>query len=111
MYFLFTLRLQFLTVTITYNKDNSLSVTYLIIISAGGSSNFECSATYMGSKPASEIEIKNMQDHVSAIRDRVKVFMDVHAYSQYWMYPYGHSDVLLPADDDELVRVFKYEVN
>ncbi|WP_411026439.1 M14 family metallopeptidase [Salmonella sp. s54395] len=67
----------------------------------GGSSSRECSQTYMGTAPASEIEIAGMQEHVFGIRDRVKVFMDVHAYSQYWMYPYGYSETV-PADDVEL---------
>ncbi|XP_071822977.1 carboxypeptidase B-like [Apostichopus japonicus] len=67
----------------------------------GGSSSSPCSDTYMGTKPASEIEVSNLQNHILSIKDRVKIFMDVHAYSQYWMYPYGYSTEL-PEDNDDL---------
>ncbi|KAJ8019614.1 Carboxypeptidase A1 [Holothuria leucospilota] len=76
----------------------------------GGSSSNPCSDTYMGTSPASEIEISNMQDHILSIKDRVKVFMDVHAYSQYWMYPYGYTTGL-PADNDELYEASRVAVN
>ncbi|XP_071822169.1 carboxypeptidase B-like [Apostichopus japonicus] len=71
------------------------------IIKLGGSSSSPCSDTYMGTKPASEIEVSNLQNHILSMKDRVKIFMDVHAYRQYWMYPYGYSTEL-PEDDDDL---------
>lgn len=76
---------------------------WFLIPEAGGSSSIKCSDTYMGPEPASTIEVSDMQDHVLSIKDRVKVFMDVHAYSQYWMYPYGYSNDIRPVDDEELV--------
>ncbi|KAJ8019768.1 Carboxypeptidase A1 [Holothuria leucospilota] len=54
-----------------------------------GTNDIPCSQAYMGTRACSEIEIQTMQDHILSIRDRVGVFMDVHAYSEYWMYPYG----------------------
>ncbi|KAJ8020118.1 Carboxypeptidase A2 [Holothuria leucospilota] len=76
----------------------------------GGSSGRPCSDTYMGTSPASTVEISSMQDHVNVIKDRIKVFMDVHAYSQYWMYPYGYSHTL-PADEVELRAASKAAVD
>jgi hypothetical protein len=45
----------------------------------------------MGPEPFSAPEPRAMADFISNRKDKVMVFMDVHAYSQLWMYPYGAS--------------------
>lgn len=77
---------------------------FFATISAGGSSSLPCSDTYMGTSAASEIEVSTLQDHVRAIKDNVQIFMDVHAYSQYWMYPWAYTDSTNCTDINELVR-------
>ncbi|XP_071824796.1 carboxypeptidase B-like [Apostichopus japonicus] len=76
----------------------------------GGSSSLPCSDTYMGTSAASEIEVSSLQDHVRAIKDNIQIFMDVHAYSQYWMYPWAYTDSTFCADKNELDAASKVAV-
>ena len=53
-----------------------------------GISKNPCSETYCGSKPFSEVETKNVADYILKIKDRLKVYISLHSYSQLWMIPY-----------------------
>jgi len=64
----------------------------------GGSSPQPCSDTYHGPSPGSEPENSAIADYVGAGGDRVRGYIDWHAYSQLWMNPWGYS-YNLPADD------------
>lgn len=59
--------------------------------SGAGSSGNPCSQTYAGKEPHSEKEIKALTDKVTTLRDRVKLFVSLHSYSQIMLLPYGHS--------------------
>ena len=56
----------------------------------GGSSSFSCSDAFMGPGPFSEAETQVVRDFVTAHKDNLVFFMDVHSYSQFVMYPWGH---------------------
>ncbi|KAJ8019858.1 Carboxypeptidase A4 [Holothuria leucospilota] len=68
----------------------------------GGSSASPCDQMYMGYAPNSTIEIRSLQNHILSIKERVKIFMDVHSYGQYLIYPYGYS--LNSTEDEEDLR-------
>ncbi|XP_077966845.1 carboxypeptidase B-like [Styela clava] len=53
-----------------------------------GSSTQCCSDLFKGPTPFSEVEVRNQKEFVMNIPN-IKAYIDVHAYSQYWMYPYG----------------------
>lgn len=56
-----------------------------------GASSNPCSETYMGSSAFSEPETAAVRDYVTNIKDRVKLYMSVHSYGQYWLYPWVSS--------------------
>lgn len=48
-------------------------------------------------------ETQALDTYIGGLGDAVKAYIDIHAYSQMWMYPYG-STTDLCADDNDLVR-------
>ncbi|XP_023225761.1 carboxypeptidase B-like [Centruroides sculpturatus] len=56
---------------------------------AGTDSN-PCSDIYPGSAAFSENESRAVRDAIMPMRNRVKAYFTVHAYSQLWMIPYGY---------------------
>ena len=67
---------------------------------SGGSSTDPCSEIYRGSNPNSEIEVKGLVDYISSLSN-VKVYFDIHSFSQLIMRPYGYSK-LVPPDEIEM---------
>ncbi|KAI9140333.1 hypothetical protein BKA69DRAFT_1080447 [Paraphysoderma sedebokerense] len=56
---------------------------------AGGSSSNPCSDTYRGPTAGSALETAAIQNFVK--KEAPVAYIDVHAYSQLWMYPFGYS--------------------
>lgn len=59
----------------------------------GGASGNPCSEAYRGPSAFSAPAVKAMSEYL-ALRNRdgkVRVYLDIHAYSQLWMYPFGAS--------------------
>ena len=54
-----------------------------------GASNNPCNEAYYGPSAFSEPETKAASDHLKSLSN-VRAYVDVHAYGQYWMYPYGY---------------------
>ncbi|XP_042905013.1 carboxypeptidase B isoform X1 [Parasteatoda tepidariorum] len=75
-----------------------------------GTSRKPCEEIYCGDKPFSESETRALRDMMIAKKDRLKVYFSIHAYSQYWMTPYGIKKTL-PSNYDELIRVGKAGVD
>jgi len=69
-----------------------------------GASPSPCSDTYRGTSPFSEAETSSARDFLLTIADHTDIFVSVHAYSQYWLVPWGGTDVK-PPDYPELKRV------
>ena len=63
----------------------------------GGASDDPCSIVYRGPSPFSEPCTKAASDFVWAHKDEIVYFQDLHAYSQYVMYPFGYT--LDPCED------------
>ena len=55
---------------------------------SAGSSDSPCSDTYHGPTVFSEVEMKGAADYMTGL-GKIHGYADVHAYSQYWMFPYG----------------------
>jgi len=58
--------------------------------SGPGASSSSCNDAFYGPSAMSEIEVVNLSNLLSSISN-VKAFIDIHAYSQYWMFPYAYS--------------------
>ncbi|XP_006812373.1 carboxypeptidase B-like [Saccoglossus kowalevskii] len=69
----------------------------------GGSSSLPCASTYMGTEPFSEVEVSGTAQFLASMPN-IKVFADVHAYSQMWMSPWAYTHDL-PADFTEQNRL------
>merc|ERR1711970_1533656 len=55
----------------------------------GGASSNPCSDTYMGSEAFSEVENRNVRDFLSANKDLIKFYNNLHSYSQLVLLPWG----------------------
>ncbi|KAF2896241.1 hypothetical protein ILUMI_09935 [Ignelater luminosus] len=71
----------------------------------GGASNNPCFDTYAGSSPFSEIETKSLSDYMETFMDKIEVYFDFHAYSQYLMFPYGHAGLEVPKNNALLHKI------
>lgn len=55
-----------------------------------------CGETFSGKSAFSEPETMALSKHYKKISKRTLVYYAIHAYSQMWMYPYGHISVVAP---------------
>lgn len=69
-----------------------------------GTSSNPCSDTYHGSRPFSEVEVRNVARYLFKNRRNLIGYMDIHAYSQLWMTPWGYKKAD-PGDNGEMKRV------
>jgi len=54
-----------------------------------GASLSPCDETYEGPSPFSEIETKSLADYICSHNGSIKSYMNIHTYSEDWMYPFG----------------------
>ncbi|KAJ7377900.1 corticosteroid- binding protein [Desmophyllum pertusum] len=69
-----------------------------------GTSSNPCRDTYHGPSPFSEVEVWSVARYLYKNRRSLIGYMDIHAYSQLWMTPWGYKKTL-PKDYTELKRV------
>ncbi len=60
-----------------------------------GNSTDPCNDTYRGPTPFSEVETQTIRDFVLA-NPKIRASMDVHSFSQLFMWPWGWTDALSP---------------
>ncbi len=66
-----------------------LNRNYSFMWGTGGSSNNECSDTYMGTQPFSEPETRAIKNFVE-YHPNLKILLSFHTYSELILYPWGH---------------------
>ncbi|TDG52921.1 hypothetical protein AWZ03_000464 [Drosophila navojoa] len=69
-----------------------------------GASSDPCSQTYAGPKAFSEPEAIVVRDLIHSLADRGKMYLTVHSYGNYILYPWGYID-LLPDTWEDLDEV------
>uniref|UniRef100_A0A667YU23 Carboxypeptidase B n=1 Tax=Myripristis murdjan TaxID=586833 RepID=A0A667YU23_9TELE len=69
-----------------------------------GASSNPCSDTYCGSRPESEIEVRNVADFIRRNKSIIKAYLTIHSYSQLLLFPYSYT-YELAADHSELLKV------
>ncbi|KAA8624976.1 carboxypeptidase [Pyrenophora tritici-repentis] len=59
----------------------------------GGASTSPCAEDYKGPSAGDGVETKALKAHLDSIAagKGVMLYMDIHSYSQLWMYPYGYT--------------------
>ncbi|XP_017075722.2 LOW QUALITY PROTEIN: zinc carboxypeptidase A 1 [Drosophila eugracilis] len=68
-----------------------------------GASSSACSDTYAGPSAFSEVETLSLSEFIKTLN--IKLYISLHAYSQYLLYPYGHTSDL-PDNVDDFVKVY-----
>jgi hypothetical protein len=79
-------------------------LTHTVSTIGVGTSSNPCRDTYHGTRPFSEVESRNVASYLYGIRSRLVGYMDIHAYSQLWMTPWGHAKGAYPPTYNEMVR-------
>lgn len=76
-----------------------------------GASTDPCDEAFRGSHAFSEVEVRNVATFLRSLSEegRIAGYMDVHAYSQLWMTPWGYTRQPT-RDHRELMRVSKKAV-
>ncbi|XP_020800488.1 zinc carboxypeptidase A 1 [Drosophila serrata] len=61
-----------------------------------GASSSACSDTYAGPSAFSEIETQSLSNYIASLtsKGKISLYISLHAYSQYLLYPYGHTSEL-----------------
>ena len=76
----------------------------------GGASTNPCSEAYQGPKAFSAPESLNMANYIKSRNGQVISYIDFHAYSQLWMYPFGAECNKDAPDRSKLDKVSKAAV-
>ncbi|KAJ6647129.1 Zinc carboxypeptidase A 1 [Pseudolycoriella hygida] len=58
---------------------------------SAGASNNPCSDTYAGPNPFSEPETRAIRDFYGTIASRTRLFLSIHSFGQYLLFPLGHT--------------------
>ncbi|XP_037959012.1 zinc carboxypeptidase A 1-like [Teleopsis dalmanni] len=61
-----------------------------------GSNNNPCSNIYAGSRPFSERETYTLANFISTFKKSMLLYVSIHSYGQYLLYPYGHTNSSAP---------------
>ncbi|EDW47628.1 GM21424 [Drosophila sechellia] len=73
---------------------------------AGWNIDEPCDHWFGGEKPNTEVEIISLQNFVSSFEDGyIRSYMAYHAYGQYVLLPYGHSNTEFPPNYEQMKRI------
>lgn len=61
---------------------------------ATGASKNSCAQTFRGDEPFSEPETRAVRDVMDKLGDSCKMYLSLHSYGKYLLYPYGHTSKL-----------------
>jgi carboxypeptidase A1 len=73
----------------------------------GGSSKNPCAEDYQGPKAFSTQEARSIATYIKSRQERLISYIDFHAYSQLWMYPFGAECSKYPKEKEKLDRAAK----
>lgn len=77
---------------------------YPFVWGGKGTSQRSCDDIYIGPKALSEPETKMIANTILENRDRIKMYISLHSYSQVILLPYGY-DRVLPKNYNDMMRV------
>ncbi|KAJ8922114.1 hypothetical protein NQ315_004048 [Exocentrus adspersus] len=90
------------TGTICYGVDPNRNFDFEWMVA--GASSWQCSDVYGGYAPFSEPETGALRDYLLAHKDNIKLYLAIHSYGRYLIFPWGYTNAL-PDDNDLLVAV------
>ncbi|KAL5288077.1 hypothetical protein ACFFRR_008745 [Megaselia abdita] len=56
-----------------------------------GISEVPCDETFAGESAFSEIETKSLSEYIKSLKGKIELYISFHSFSQYVLYPYGHT--------------------
>lgn len=80
-----------------------LNRNFDLFFGGAGTSLDPCDETYTGSGPFSEPETRALRDYALS-KDNTKLYLTLHSYGKYFLYPWGFGDTL-PRDWKDLDRL------
>ncbi|XP_063698203.1 carboxypeptidase B1-like [Culicoides brevitarsis] len=71
-----------------------------------GASKNSCAQTFRGDEPFSEPETRAVKNVMESVADTCKLYLSLHSYGKYFLYPYGHTSKLPEnwKDQDDVAR-------
>ncbi|PSN48354.1 hypothetical protein C0J52_08084 [Blattella germanica] len=75
-----------------------------------GASDDPCHETYAGPRAFSEPETRAISDFIMDRKDRIKLYLTMHAYSQMWLLPWGYTNKKA-GDHEELMNMGRKAVD
>jgi len=75
-----------------------------------GASQDPCKNTYAGPRPFSEPETAAVAGYIKGLKQKFKIFITLHSYSQLWMAPWGYS-MNDPPNYNEMIYAGQVAVN
>ena len=63
-----------------------------------------CANVFFGTKAFSEPEVVNTANFIMSIKDRIKLYLSLHSYSQMWLQNWGFTKTK-PKDYDDIVSL------
>uniref|UniRef100_V5GRX6 Zinc carboxypeptidase A 1 n=1 Tax=Anoplophora glabripennis TaxID=217634 RepID=V5GRX6_ANOGL len=93
--------------TICAGTDGNRNFDYHWMVT--GASGWQCSQTYAGHSPFSEVETQAIRDYVLANKENIKLFLDIHSYGNWLLYPWGYTTD--PPDDADELQALGDRVN
>ncbi|XP_049786272.1 carboxypeptidase B-like [Schistocerca cancellata] len=74
-----------------------------------GTSESSCGEAYAGEGPFSEPETRALRDYILKNADRIKLYLTLHSYGGYILYPWGYTTEL--PEDWEILHALAEEAN
>ena len=87
----------------TFLNGNFTIFPFDLYYCEGVGTSSRCGDTYHGPRPFSEVEAYNVAKYLFKNRKNLIGYMDIHAYSQLWMTPWGYKREY-PSDNGEQVK-------
>jgi len=76
----------------------------------GGAGKSRCGQDYQGTAPLSEPENSGSKDFLQGFGSDLKLFIDFHAYGQYWLFPWGYTGRNVQQPDRDEQRAVAVEI-
>lgn len=74
-----------------------------------GISEVPCDETFAGESAFSEIETKTLSEYIQSLKGKIELYISFHSFSQYVLYPYGHTK-RLPDNYQDYQQIFNASV-
>ena len=79
-------------------------VFFLFSLSDQGGNSNPCADNYSGPQGFSEPETRNLRSLLLRLRGRIALYLSMHSYGQFFLYPWGYDAAASLDDEADMVR-------